>query len=137
MAEAKRPLPKLTELDSQPFWEATRNHELRYQQCDSCSTVVFYPRAHCTGCVGGHLSWKTASGQGRVYTFSVVRQSYHPFFRGLVPYAVGWIDLDEGPRLLANIAGVEDPTRDIEIGQRVRVTWEDHEDVSIPVFVPA
>lgn len=137
MAEAKRPLPKLTELDSQPFWEATKNHELRYQQCDSCSTLVFYPRSHCTGCVGGQLSWKTASGQGRVYTFSVVRQSYHPFFRGLVPYAVGWIDLDEGPRLLANIAGVEDPTRDIEIGQRVRVTWEDHEDVSIPVFVPA
>lgn len=134
--EPTRPLPKLTEADTAAFWQATKDHELRYQQCDDCGTVVFYPRAHCTGCVGGNLSWKTATGQGTVYTFSVVRQSYHPFFRALVPYAVAWIDLDEGPRMLANITGVEDPTRDIQVGQRVAVTWEDHEDLAIPLFAP-
>ena len=80
MAEAKRPLPRLHELDTQAFWRATKDHELRYQQCDDCDTVVFYPRRHCTGCLGNSLTWKTSSGQGTVYTYSIVRQSYHPFF---------------------------------------------------------
>ena len=136
MAEAKRPLPRLHELDTQAFWRATKDHELRYQQCDDCETVVFYPRRHCTGCLGNSLTWKTSSGQGTVYTYSIVRQSYHPFFRGLVPYAVGWIDLDEGPRLLSNLVGIENTLDDLKIGQRVRVTWEDHEELAIPLFEP-
>lgn len=136
MAEAKRPLPNPNELDSGEFWRGTKDHELRYQQCESCGTVVFYPRGHCTGCLDSKLTWKTASGKGTVYTFSIVRQSYHPFFRALVPYAVAWIDLDEGPRLLANITGVDDPTTDVHVGQRVSVTWEDHDELSIPLFVP-
>jgi uncharacterized protein len=132
-----RPLPSLDELDTAPFWRATREHQLRYQQCDACGTVVWHPRAHCTGCTGGTLSWHTASGQGSVYTFSVVRQSYHPFFRTRVPYAVAWIDLDEGPRILSNVVGVKDPSADITCGQRVTVEWEDHDEVSIPLFRPA
>ncbi len=136
MAEAKRPLPRLHELDTQAFWRATKDHELRYQQCDDCDTVVFYPRRHCTGCLGNSLTWKTSAGQGTVYTYSIVRQSYHPFFRGLVPYAVAWIDLDEGPRLLSNLVGIENTLDDLKIGQRVRVTWEDHEELAIPLFEP-
>lgn len=135
--EPQRPLPRLKELDTRAFWEATRNKELRYQRCDDCETVVFYPRRHCTGCLGSNLSWYTASGKGSIYSFSVVRQSYHPFFRSRVPYAVAWIDLDEGPRLLSNIVGVEDPAADLTIGQQVVVEWEEHEELSIPLFRPA
>ena len=85
----------------------------------------------------GTLQTKNASGNGTIYTFSIIRQSYHPFFRNLVPYAVAWVDLDEGPRILANITGIDDPTKDISIDQRVSVVWEDHEDLSIPLFKPA
>jgi uncharacterized OB-fold protein len=136
MAEAKRPLPGLFELDTQPFWQATKDHELRYQQCDDCDTVVFYPRRHCTGCLGSSLTWKTSAGQGTVYTYSIVRQAYHPFFRSRVPYAIAWIDLDEGPRLLSNVVGIEDPINDLAIGQRVKVTWEDHDELAIRLFEP-
>jgi hypothetical protein len=136
MADATRPLPNLSEPDTREFWEATQRRELRYQQCDDCGTVVWHPRRHCTGCTSGHLSWHTASGQGAIYTFSVVRQSYHPFFRTQVPYAVAWIDLDEGPRLLSNIVGVTDPARDLACGQRVQVEWEPHEALNIPLFRP-
>jgi uncharacterized OB-fold protein len=136
MADPTRPLPNLTEADTRPFWEATRETALRYQQCDACGTVVWHPRRHCTGCTSGTLSWHTASGRGTIYSYSVVRQSYHPFFRTLVPYAVAWIDLDEGPRLLSNVVGVDDPTRDLACGQRVTVEWEEHEELSIPLFRP-
>ena len=137
MSEPKRPLPNLHEADTRPFWLATRQKVIRYQQCDACGTVVFYPRRHCTGCLDGQLVWKDSAGIGTVYTYSIVRQSYHPFFRGLVPYAVAWIDLDEGPRLISNIVGIEDPLRDLSIGMRVRVRWEEHDELSIPLFEPA
>jgi uncharacterized OB-fold protein len=136
MNDPQRPLPNLQEPDTRPFWEATKERKLRYQQCDDCNTVVFYPRRHCTNCLGQKLSWHTASGQGTVYTYSVVRQSYHPFFRTQVPYAVAWIDLDEGPRLLSNVVGVADPLKDIKIGQRVMVDWEVHDELAVPLFRP-
>jgi len=136
MTEYKRPLPNLNEYDTREFWEGTLQKEIRYQKCADCETVIFYPRRHCTGCLGNNLIWQTASGKGTVYSYSVVRQSYHPFFRNLIPYAVAWIDLDEGPRLLSNVIGVDDPLNDVSIGQRVEVEWEEHEELCIPLFKP-
>lgn len=136
MAEPTRPLPKLDELDTQAFWQATKEQRLTYQRCAACNGVVFYPRSHCTHCLSDKLTLQTASGRGTVYSYSVVRQSYHPFFRALVPYAVAWIDLEEGPRMLSNVVGVNDPLTDIQIGMPVEVTWEPHEELSIPLFKP-
>ncbi len=133
MADVQRPLPDLTEEDTHEFWAATRSGRLVYQQCAQCDTVVFYPRRHCTGCTSGRLEWKTSKGTGTIYTYSVVRQSYHPFFRSQVPYVVAWIDLDEGPRLVSNVLGISAPDLSL-IGKRVRVEWETHESVSIPLF---
>ena len=131
-----RPLPNTKELDTQEFWAATKNKEFKYQQCDNCDKVVFYPRRHCTGCTDGKLAWKIASGKASVYTYSVVRQSYHPFFRNMVPYVVAWIDLEEGPRILSNVIGVDDPLNDVSIGQEVKLEWEEHENLFIPLFRP-
>ena len=137
MAKTDRPLPAFPEPDTQLFWEATKDHELRYQVCDDCGGIVFYPRRHCTHCLGQNLSWKTSRGEGTIYTYSVVRQNYHPAFRERLPYVVAWIDLDEGFRILSNVTGVDDPGQDIRVGQRVRVEWEDHDTVSLPLFKPA
>ena len=53
---AKRPQPRFPEPDTQPFWEATKRHELTYQTCDKCNAVVFYSRRHCTACGSGGAS---------------------------------------------------------------------------------
>lgn len=128
----RRPLPTLLEPDTRPFWEATKNHELRYQVCDDCNKIVFYPRRHCPHCMGLNLSWKTSQGEGSVYTYTVIRQIGHPAFRERAPYIIAWIDLDEGFRMLSTVVGDE-----ITIGQRVRVTWDDQEnDISLPLFAP-
>ena len=141
MSEAKpeptRPLPRADEHDTRAFWAATKNKQLTYQQCNNCNAVVFYPRAQCTGCTNGTLVTKVASGRGTVYTFSVVRQSYHPFFRRQVPYAVAWIDLEEGPRIQSNVIGVADPLKEVRCGLAVQVDWEEHADLCIPLFRPA
>lgn len=136
MAERTRPLPTLDEPDTRPFWEATKRHELRYQLCDDCSGVVFFPRRHCPHCMSMKLSWKTSRGEGTVYTYTIIRQIGHPVFRERVPYAVAWIDLDEGFRVLSNVVAQDGGTPDVQIGQRVRVLWEDYDEVALPLFTP-
>lgn len=126
-----RPLPALSEPDTGPFWVATKEHRLTYQHCASCGEIVFHPRRHCTRCLSTDLQWSDSAGQGTVYSYTVIRQHGHPYFRGRLPYVVGFIDLDEGFRMLAEIDGPPDGVR---IGQRVSVGWEDHAEVAIPVF---
>ncbi len=136
MADAGRPLPNLAELETRPFWEATRQHELRYQVCNACSGVVFYPRRHCPHCMSFDLRWETSKGAGAIYSFTIIRQIGHPFFRTRAPYAVALIDLDEGFRLMSHVVVDKDAVDGVAIGQRVRVDWEDYDEVSLPVFLP-
>ena len=128
---ALRPQPRFPEPDTQPFWEATKRHELTYQTCNTCSAVIFYPRRHCTTCGSLETTWHVSKGEGTVYTFSVIMQSRHPAFAELGPYAVAYIDLDEGFRMMSNVLGVQDPTKDIHCGMRVKLRWEDQGEGSI------
>ena len=132
----QRPLPRFPEPDTEPFWEATKRHELVYQVND-CGDVVFYPRKYCLACGSENTDWRVSKGEGEVYTFSVVMQSRHPAFADLGPYAVAYVDLDEGFRIMTNIVGVANPVEDIHCGMRVKVRWEDQGEVSLPMFEPA
>ncbi|MPZ99393.1 MAG: hypothetical protein GEU80_08670 [Dehalococcoidia bacterium] len=134
-----RPMPEFPELDTQPFWDAAKRRELAYQTCSDCNEVVFYPRAHCTKCGSLDTTWHTSSGAGTVYTYSVVRQNRSPHFADLGAYAVAYVDLDEGFRMLTNVVGVDNPTTDVQVGMRVQVEFEDQEggEYPIPVFRPA
>src|ERR1700729_4522332 len=125
----ERPLPMFPEPDTEPFWAATAEPRLAYQVCLACGQVVFHPRRHCTGCLGGGLEWRDSAGFGTVYTFTVIRQNGQPFFRARIPYVVGLIDVDEGFRMVADIdAAIED----VHVNQRVAVTWEDPSGLSVP-----
>lgn len=110
-----RPLPSLAEPDTAPFWRACGEHRL---------TAPF--------------SGDESAGVGVIYTFTVVRQHGHPFFRARAPYIVAMIDMDEGFRIMAEVDA--DPST-VHIGQQVRVGWEDHqvdgEPIAVPVFAPA
>lgn len=134
----ERPQPRFPEPDTQPFYDATKEHRLAYQTCNACRTVVFFPRSHCTSCGSRDLTWRDSKGEGTVYTYSVVRLNRHPAFAPLGPYAIAYVDLDEGFRILTNVVGVNDPTTDISVGQRVKVDWQDQESgISLPLFRPA
>jgi hypothetical protein len=122
-----RPLPVLDEADTAPFWRACGEHRLTYQRHRDTGEVVFYPR-------GQHdpaLETCDSAGLGTVYTFTVVRQHGHPFFRAHVPYTVAYVDLDEGFRLLTEIDAEPGTLR---VGQRVELHWEDHDGTSVPIF---
>ena len=135
---ANRPQPRFPEPHTEPFWEGAQQGELRYQRCNDCPTVVFYPRHHCPDCGSNNLDWHTSSGEGTVYTFSVVMQNRMPGFIDLGAYSVAYIDLDEGFRMMSSVVGVDNPVEDIHIGQRVRVEFEEQDEgeYPIPVFRP-
>ena len=134
-----RPQPRFPEPDTEPFWEATKRHQLSYQTCDDCENVIFFPRQHCTKCGSANTTWNVSKGEGEVYTFSVVMQSRHPAFKDLGAYAVAYVDLDEGFRIMTNIVGVDDPVNDVQCGMRVKLRWEDQGEggISLPMFEPA
>jgi uncharacterized OB-fold protein len=79
------------------------------------------------------METRGSAGRGTIYTYTVVRQHGHPFFRAHAPYVVAYVDLDEGFRILAEVA-TEPGT--VHVGQRVEVTWEDHDEVAVPLFRP-
>lgn len=126
-----RPLPHPSAV-TEPFWAGCRRHELLAQRCRSCELVQFYPRDTCTGCGSTELGWHRLSGAGSVYTFTVARRPTHRKLADRVPYVIAVIELDEGPRLTSTV--VDTPPGELEIGQRVVVDFEDHEEISVPVF---
>ena len=62
---------------------------------------IFPPRLRCPHCGDTATEWVAASGRGTLYSYVVVHQRLHPAFDASLPYAVGLVQLAEGPRMLA------------------------------------
>ena len=71
-----------------------------------------------------------------VYSTVVFHQVYNAAFADQVPYNVSIVELEEGPRLMTNVVGV-DPAS-VKVGDAVRVVFtEIGEGTYIPQFVPS
>jgi uncharacterized OB-fold protein len=88
----------------------------------------------CTNCGSQNYRWRVSGGRGTLYTFSVIMQTRNPQFAGLVPYAIAYVDLDEGFRMMSTVVGV-DPLTDLKCGQAVQLEWEEQEDGEYPIPV--
>lgn len=128
-----RPLPEINDL-SRPFFEAARRGVLKIMRCARCGTYQLPGRLACDVCLSGELEWVEASGRGAVFSFVVMHQKYHPAFE--TPYNVAVVELEEGPRLVTNVVGVQD--EDLRVGMVVEAEFEEvSEEVALPVFRPA
>lgn len=118
---------------TEPWWDATRERRLVVQRCASCGHHQHYPRALCTECASTDLTFVPASGNGTVYSCTVVHRSPHPAFEP--PYTVALVRLEEGPVLLTNVTGCAPD--EVRCDMPVSVTWEDLPDGRrLPVFRP-
>jgi uncharacterized OB-fold protein len=126
-------LPAVT-VDNEHFWRGGEHGELRFTRCDDCGYWIHPPQPRCPNCLSKSLSVTAASGLGTVHTYTVNHQPWYPNLDP--PYVVAIIDLDEqdGLRLTTNLVDC-DPD-EVEIGMRVRVTFEQYDDVWIPFFRP-
>lgn len=134
MAEYTKPLP-IPSPESEPFWEACKRHELRLPYCTHCEQFFFYPRKFCPRCFSWDIEWRTCSGRGTLYTFAI---QYRPQMMGFTPpYVTAIVQLEEGPRLMTNLVGVEPSPEAIRCDMPVEVVWEDASDeITLAHFKP-
>lgn len=103
------------------------------QRSKSTGQWVFYPRIAAPVTGETDLEWQAPSGQGTVYSTTVIRQ------KPPTPnYNLALIDLAEGPRMMARVVGI-DPEQ-VRIGQRVQarvaLPAEGSADLPMVVFEP-
>ena len=129
-----RPLPELTPANHW-FWTSGEDGQLRIQGCDDCGTLVHPPVPICPSCRSRNASPTVVSGRATIVGVTVNTQPWLPGFDLDPPYVIANVALaeDAGVRLTTNIVGADDPG-EVRIGDEVQVTFEQHEDVWVPLF---
>jgi uncharacterized OB-fold protein/acyl dehydratase len=117
--------------DNAWWWEGIDAGELRIQRCKECATLRHPPRPMCGSCQSIEWDWAVSKGAGTVYSHVVMH--YPPIPGYDFPLPVALIDLDEGTRLVANVAGCK--PSEVRIGMRVQAKIEPVDDeMNLPVF---
>jgi len=128
-----KPLPDQSKV-AKPYWRAATEGRLEIQRCESCERFVFPPRYACPYCHSESLAWTEVSGEGSIYTYSVVHRSPTSAWEGETPYVIAIVELEEGAFIFSSVS--VDPT-EVQVGQPVNVVFEQRNGVALPKFVPA
>ncbi|MDB5570948.1 MAG: hypothetical protein JWN93_2131 [Hyphomicrobiales bacterium] len=129
MTDAVRAIPgPKPDPETQAYWDAANAGRLLVRSCNGCGRTHHYPRSICPFCFSEDTQWNEASGEGTIYSFSVMR-------RANPPYALAFVTLAEGPTMMTNI--VDCDLDALRIGQKVRVTFQQTDTgYRTPVFTP-
>jgi uncharacterized OB-fold protein len=132
-ANYQRTLPLLDD-NNRSFWTSGATGELHIWHCKSCGYWIHPYGPVCPNCLSDQVEPEPVSGRATVETFTVNYRAWGPGLE--VPYTIAIVVLDEQPDLwlTTNILRI-DPEK-VTIGLRVRVTFEQDEDVWLPMFVP-
>lgn len=127
-----RPLPEITPA-TEPFWAAAKRRELVMQRCRVCRVYRFPPEVACAACGSREAEWARVSGRAILYTWTVAYPPLLPYFAERAPWPIAVVELDEGPRLITHLAGLD--VEEYTIGIRLQVDFEDlDEETTLPVF---
>jgi uncharacterized OB-fold protein len=113
-------------LESKAFWEAAKQGRFLIKKCNACGEPHWYPRNLCPFCFSSDTVWQESPGEGVIYTYSLMHRNTP------VPYAIGYVTLDEGPAVMTNFIDYSPET--LKIGQRVKVKWTPTNGDNPPVF---
>lgn len=115
------------------FWSSGADGPLRFARCGACGYWLHPPLPRCPECASRDVAPAPVSGRGRVWSYTV---NHHSWDGGTEPYAIGLVELAEQPglRLTTNIVGC--PPDEVRIAMAVRVTFEQHGIVFIPLSEP-
>lgn len=128
---APRVLPRL-DSDNRFFWTAGARGRLEFLRCQDCGTFVHPPRPVCRHCLSEKVMPEAVPGTGIIDTFTVNHQEWRPGLE--VPYIIARVAIDAAPGvfLTTNIVGC--PADAVDIGDRVRVKFEQHGEIYLPLF---
>lgn len=130
-----RPLPEVHD-EHRPFWDGAREHRFLVPVCTSCGTGNWPPYPACRACLNEDFDWTEVSGDGEVYSCTIVRRGPGDFEND-VPYGLGLVQLEglKGDCLVMGRISADD-LEQVDVGSRVRVVYQDipDEDVTIWAF---
>lgn len=124
------PEPELSELDEH-FFEALREGRLIYQR--SGESAWLPPRTEDPVSLSTQWDWDEASGRARLVSWVTYHIAYHPYFEDKLPYKVGVIELEEGPRL---IAPVDAASATLTIDCEMTLDIREEDGWALPYFMP-
>jgi uncharacterized OB-fold protein/acyl dehydratase len=128
----RRPHPGISG-DTRFFWDGLEHGELRIQHCGGCGALRHPPVVRCPDCGSYDLGFRVASGRGHIYSFVEVHHPQVPAFD--YPLLAALVELEEGTRLVANLASVEPD--EARIGMPVEVAFERVDpELTLPFFRP-
>jgi hypothetical protein len=128
--DVRRPAPVITD-DNAFYWEAAAEGKLAAQRCSDCGVLRHPPRPMCGHCQSLAIEVVTLSGRGTLYSYAVLHHPQNPAFD--YPVLAALVDLDEGVRVLSELAGIE--PADIRIGMALTADFTPTVDgMSVPVF---
>lgn len=131
----RKPIPIPTP-ESDFFWAKVSQHELWIQRCVDCLKPFFYPRMVCPHCLSDKIEWFEVSGRGSLYSY-MINHRPAPGFEEDSPYAIAIVQLEEGPRMMSNIVGIENTPENLILDMPLRVVFEDITPaVTIPKWRP-
>ncbi len=85
-------------------------------QCLSCGKYAFPFRQTCIFCHSEEVKRTFLSRTGKIHTFTICRVPVPNFS---TPYAIGFIDLPEGVRILSQLTGWSE--KDLQVGGEVEM----------------
>ena len=100
--------PPISDIAYQQFLAEDR---LMGSRCAACNALYVPPRQICVQCRGRDLAWKDMGGTGKIVAFTSIAigpsfMSADGFGRDR-PYCTAVVELDEGPRVVARLEGVD------------------------------
>src|SRR6266508_4100784 len=101
------PLPRPVTPTARPYRDSLPEQQLMLPRCRACHRAVFYPRVLCPHCHASDIEWFQASGRGKLHSFEIGYQSFNKAFRVKPPFVLAMIELEEGPRMMSNLIGIE------------------------------
>lgn len=128
---AQRALPRL-DSDNRAFWTGGAEGELRIHHCRDCDGWIHPPQPVCRHCLSENVAPEAVPGTGVVDTYTVNHQAWGPGME--VPFVIARVALDGAPGVILTTNIINTPVDEVEFGDRVRVVFEQHEDVWIPLF---
>jgi uncharacterized OB-fold protein len=107
--------------DNAFFWEGVASRELRIQKCGGCGVLRHPPAPVCARCGSSEQGYVVASGRGVVY--SHVTHHYPPLAGVEMPHVALLVELEEGVRLVSELAKGTDPEA-VRIGLPVELVFQ-------------
>ena len=126
-----RPRPKLDQ-ENTAFWTGGATGALNIVHCGDCGQYTHPPRILCRHCQSENVAPAAVAGTGVIDTMTVNHQPWAPGLE--VPYVIARVRLDGVPGVILTTNIVGSPVEDVAFGDKVRVTFEQQDEIYYPLF---